>query len=361
MQARTISVILLVATIGAGFVSGAIGGLYIVSLQEQKPRVIEREIPISREPVADLVERVMPSVVSIDIISKRIEDPFEGEEDQDRRKQIGGGSGFFVTTDGMIVTNRHVLDDADVDYEVMTNDGRRYSAKVLAIDTVLDLAILKIDGNNFPALSLGDSSAVRPGQTVIAIGNTLAAFQNSVTMGIVSGINRKLWTGDDETSIEMLEEAIQTDAAINYGNSGGPLIDLSGEVIGVNTAVGDAQSLGFALPANAVRRAVDSVREFGRIVRPWIGIRYQMEEGGARISELGLAESSILPGSPAEKAGLRAGDLITSFSGQKLGEEQSLAGLMADVNPGDTVKLEIMRNEEILTIDITLGDQKRSE
>jgi len=358
MHARALSVVLLVSTLVVGCMSGALGGLYIVSQQEQKPSIIERTFIKPNEPVADLVERMTPSVVSINILSKPTEDPFQDRKESDEPRQIGGGSGFFVTTDGMIVTNRHVLDDVDVEYEVMTHDGRSYLAKILAIDTVLDLAILKIEGYNFPALPLGDSSSVRPGQTVIAIGNTLAAFQNSVTMGIVSGVNRKLWTGDDESSIEMLEEAIQTDAAINYGNSGGPLINAQGEVIGVNTAVGDAQSLGFALPSNAVRRAVDSVREFGRIVRPWIGVRYQMQEDGAKIAQGSIAEPSVIPGSPAEVAGLKPGDLITSFAGKKLGVEQSLAGCMTSMNPGEEVILEVLRGNELRTINLRLGDQK---
>lgn len=367
MQPRLLSGLLLVATICTGFVSGAAGGYFVIthlgvsSVGSEMPLPAIHATPV--EPIADLVNRVMPSVVSIDILSKEEgEDPFGDRWINARgREQIAGGSGFFISTDGLIVTNRHVLDGKDVEYEIVTNDGRTYPAEVLAIDSVLDLAVLKIEGSNFPALELGDSDTVRPGQSVIAIGNTLAEFQNSVTMGIVSGVNRRLWAGDDEATAEILEEAIQTDAPINLGNSGGPLIDLQGRVIGINTAVGEAQSLGFALPANAVRRAVDSVRQFGRIVRPWIGIRYDMEDEGARIAEGTRSEPSILIDSPAEKAGLKAGDLIRSFEGEKLDVDHPLAGRMAKFNPGDVVMLVVERDEEILNIELTLGDRASIE
>lgn len=366
MQPRLLSGLLLVATICTGFVSGATGGYFVITqlgVSSTSDEILLATHAAPAEPIADLVDRVMPSVVSIDILSKEeSEDPFGDRWINARgREQIAGGSGFFVSTDGLIVTNRHVLDGEDVEYEIVTNDGRTYPAKVLAIDSVLDLAVLKIEGANFPALELGDSDTVRPGQSVIAIGNTLAEFQNSVTMGIVSGVNRRLWAGEDEATAEILEEAIQTDAPINLGNSGGPLIDLQGRVIGINTAVGEAQSLGFALPANAVRRAVDSVRQFGRIVRPWIGIRYDMEDEGARIAEGTRSEPGVLVDSPAEKAGLKSGDLITSFEGEKLDVDHPLAGRMAKFNPGDVVMLVVERGEETLNIQLTLGDRANIE
>jgi S1-C subfamily serine protease len=363
MQPRLLPGLLLVATLCAGFVSGTAGGWYAVTRLSSKS---SESVPVtnaSKEPIADLVDHVMPSVVSINILSKTDEasDPFNDHSDESS-EQIGGGSGFFVSNDGMIVTNRHVLDGEDVEYEVVTSDGRTYPSRVLAIDSVLDLAILKIDGNQFPALELGDSDAVRPGQSVIAIGNALAEFQNSVTMGIVSGVNRRLWAGDDEASAEILEEAIQTDAAINLGNSGGPLINLDGKVIGINTAVGDmAQSVGFALPANAVRRAVDSVREFGRIVRPWIGIRYDMEDGGARIAKGTTREPSVVKDSPAAKAGLEPEDLIVSIDGELLNFEHPLAGRLVNRNPGETVTLTVEREGKIVNIALILGDRESIE
>ncbi len=363
MQQRLLPGLLLVTTLCTGFVSGAVGGAYFIAVS--KPRVAVMQLPPAptRDSVADLVERVMPSVVSINILSKAASDPFNDHVvSASGLEQIAGGSGFLVSSDGMIVTNRHVLAGKDLEYEVLTSDGRTYPASVLAIDTVLDLAILKIDGADFPALELGDSDAVRPGQSVIAIGNALAEFQNTVTMGIVSGINRRIWAGDDEASAEILEEAIQTDAAINLGNSGGPLINLDGKVIGVNTAVGDlAQSVGFALPSNAVRRAVDSVRQFGRIIRPWIGIRYDMEDGGARIAKGTVREPAVLPDSPAAKAGLKADDLIVSLDGEQLDIDHPLAGRLAKRNPGDVVALKVERADKQIDIELTLGDREPTE
>ena len=362
MQSRLLSGLLLVAVLCAGFISGAVGGAYVVTVRYPLPAVSQadsgKQKVESMNLVPDLVTRVMPSVVSIDILSKNSEDPFGDRWINARgREQIAGGSGFFVTSDGLIVTNRHVIDGKDVEYEVVTSDGRSYPAKVLAIDSVLDLAVLKIEGSNFPALELGDSDEVRPGQSVIAIGNTLAEFQNSVTMGIVSGINRRLWAGEDEATAEILEEAIQTDAPINLGNSGGPLSGLDGRAIGINTAVGEAQSLGFALPSNAVRRVVDSVKEFGRIVRPWIGIRYEMEEGGARIAASTKTEPSVIINSPADQAGLKAGDLITLFENETLDIDHPLAGRLVNDNPGDIVTLEVKRGDQVLQIKLTLGDR----
>ncbi len=363
MEQRYLPGILLIATICGGFVSGAAGSMYVI-YQMPRPVPIVRQVQVPKEtndPVADLVAHVMPSVVSVNILSKDTsQDPFGDQQvDEQGRILIGSGSGFFVSADGLIVTNRHVVQGKNVEYEVVTSDGRAYPAKVLTVDSVLDLAILKIDATDAPSLDFADSDLVRPGESVLAIGNALAEFQNSVTMGIVSGINRHLWAGDDEASAEVIEEAIQTDAAINPGNSGGPLIDLNGKVIGVNTAVSDsAQSLGFALPSNSVRRAVDSVRQFGRIVRPWIGIRYDMVEGGAQISKGTDKAPGVLAKSPAEKAGLKDGDLITTFDGQSLNVEVPLSGRLGKLNPGESVPLTVVRDGKTLNLTLVLGDQK---
>ncbi len=368
--------VLLVATMSTGYISGAVGG-YISASQ-----VVQREMetqkyaqdlqapvdPCEEAPgkcIPDLVDRVMPSVVSIDILAKNgiTQDPFgDKTNNTSTREQVAGGSGFFVSSDGLVVTNRHVIAGKDYEYEIVTSDGRTYPAQVLAIDTVLDLAVLKVEGGGFPALELGDSDEARPGQSVIAIGNTLAEFQNSVTMGIISGLNRRLWAGGtDEVSAEILEEAIQTDTPINPGNSGGPLIGLDGLVIGVNTAVGEAQSLGFALPSNAVRRVVDSVKQFGRIVRPWIGIRYDMEANGARISKSTVEQPSITPGSPADKAGLKDGDLITTFEHEAVDIDHPIGGRLANYNPGDSVVLAVKRGDQVIEIQLMLGDQENNK
>lgn len=330
--------------------------------------------------VAELVAKVSPSVVSIDIsksvkATKRIldtyTDDFSSERDTAGSQRIGGGSGFFVSGDGLIVTNRHVIDDTEADYVVVTQDGVEHKAKVLAVDPVLDLGFLKIDGDSYPAIELGDSDQIRIGQTVIAIGNALAEFQNTVTKGIVSGLDRRL-EASGNAGDELIEEAIQTDAAINPGNSGGPLIDLQGRVIGVNTAVTDgAQSLGFALPSNAIKRAVDSMRKYGRIIRPWIGVRYiQVDSEYAKRNNLPYnygalvmrgqvrGDLAVVLGSPADKAGIKENDLLLEIDGKKLDLKHPLSSQIARHSPGDEITIKIFRDGKEVEQKLTLEERK---
>lgn len=377
----------------AGIVGGLVGG--VVATQ-----IPLREVTLSHVPtttpillsasstdaltldrhIADLVERVSPSVVSITISKERrlsrremsvLDEDFMLEQGDSLTERIGGGSGFFVSGDGYIVTNRHVIDDPKAEYLVVTQDGKEHKAVIAAVDPVLDLGFLKIEGTNFPALELGDSDAIRIGQSVIAIGNALAEFENSVTRGIISGLNRRLQASSD-MGAEMLEEAIQTDAAINPGNSGGPLLDLTGKVIGVNTAVTDgAQSLGFALPSNAIKRAVDSVRQHGRIIRPWIGVRYiQVDEEYAKRHQLShtygalilrgitRGDSAIIPGSPADKAGIKENDLLLELNGKKLDIKHPLSAQVARLSPGEKVTIKLLREGKELEIQVQLEERK---
>ncbi len=355
--------------IAGSVASGAVAGLASATLLFSATRFTVFPIssqlqptPYNLQPDSDaavtaVVDRVLPSVVSIDIRER--ETYRKGIASSTAAElSIGGGSGFFISGDGLVVTNRHVISDGDVDYFVMSQNGTEYSAKVLALDPSLDLGVLKVEGTGFPALELGDSDALRPGQTVIAIGNALAEFQNSVTKGIVSGLNRHLYAGDFGEE-ELLEEAIQTDAAVNPGNSGGPLLTLDGKVVGMNTATSDlAQSLGFALPSNALRRAVESVRLHGRIVRPWIGVRYVPQEDGALIvAGAQKGEKAVEANSPAAKAGLLEKDLILSVDGIAIGPSHSLGSAIVRHAPGDTVTLRIKRGDEILTIPLTLEER----
>lgn len=349
----------------------------------------------------DVVRQTVPAVVSISI-SKEIapgrrptvqnlfpdlfgeEPPFFFEPrittstPSARRTQkvvVGGGSGFFVSQDGYVITNKHVVSDKDAEYTVVTQDQKKYPAKVLALDPTLDLAVLKVEGSDFPFVTFGDSDAIVVGQTVIAIGNALAEFQNTVTKGIVSGLNRRIEAGDQGSAgTGVIEQAIQTDAAINFGNSGGPLLDLMGQVVGVNTAVSqDAQSLGFALPSNVIRHALESVQKNGRIVRPWIGIRYvQIDEEFAKknnvTSTYGVliskgptaADVAIIPGSPAEKAGLVEKDIILSCNGIKLDGQRSLAAIIAGLDPGHVIRLQVLHKGQEKTIELTLEERKET-
>lgn len=330
------------------------------------------------EHVVRVVQRSLPGVVSIDV-TRTVSTTRTSFFDEDQvnllppsiRRRIGGGSGFFVSADGLLVTNRHVVEDRTARYTVTLQDGKQHAAKILAVDPTLDLAILQIENiSGVPVLELGDSEAVQVGQTVIAIGNALAEFQNSVTKGVISGKNRRLIAGGIGGA-EVLEEAIQTDAPISPGNSGGPLLDLRGRVIGVNTAVSsDGQSLGFAIPVNAVKRAIESVQKSGRIVRPWLGVRYFMidaesaerdrlpVEYGALISRgASPRDPAIVPGSPADKAGLKENDIIVEVDGKKLGKDRSLASALGVFTAGDTVQLKVLRDGKEHQMQLTLDER----
>lgn len=376
---RTVGVWVGAGAIGA--VSGAVAGALVLTtaLPGQEPvssateAVVERVVEASMDridrEIVDVVERVLPSVVSIDIVRNPQDEATFRSGFPIGPISVGGGTGFFISEDGLVVTNRHVISDTRASYVVITQDGEEYPATVLALDPAMDLGVLKVDGDGFPALELGDSDALKPGQTVVAIGNALAEFKNSVTKGVVSGLNRRIVAGDFGRE-ELIEEAIQTDAAINPGNSGGPLITLDGKVVGMNTAISDgAQSLGFALPSNALVRAVESARMHGRIVRPWIGVRYVpvdkdvanveglSRDYGALISGGGRRDPGVVPGSPADKAGLREGDLILEINGERVGVRRSLAAIVARLLPGEAVELKVLRDEAERLITLVLEER----
>jgi serine protease Do len=291
------------------------------------------------------------------------------------RRRIGGGSGFFVSPDGILVTNKHVVDHATIaeakpEFSVVTNEGKSYPATVLATDPVLDLAFLKVNGDAaFPYLEIGDSEKIVPGQTVIAIGNALDEFRNSVTKGVVSGLNRRIFAASDAGG-EVIEEAIQTDAAINPGNSGGPLLDLHGRVVGINTAVSErGQSLGFALPAGSIARGLESLKKFGKIMRPFLGVRYVIlnedvakeyevtqTQGALVIKGSERKEAAVVAGSPADKAGIREGDIIREVNGQPVDEQHSLATLVGKYQVGDTIQVKLFRNSEEKILSVKLEE-----
>ncbi len=240
-------------------------------------------------PIVEVAKKVCPAVITI-VISKdlpKIEGfyflPFGGqsfvipkiEKGGKEKTKIGGGSGFVVSTDGYILTSNHVVGDKEADYTVLTNDGKKYPAKVLARDSFRDLAIIKIEGEEkFSTLKMGDSDKLQIGQTVIAIGNALGEFRNTISVGVISGLGRTVTAGGGGT-FETLEDVIQTDAAINQGNSGGPLFNLKGEVIGVNFAmVQGAQKIGFAIPINKAKKDIEQIKTLGKISYPFLGVRY---------------------------------------------------------------------------------------
>ncbi len=340
--------------------------------------------------ISEMVKKASPSVVSI-IISKSVSQrsavdffdfgPFgfdfgapEGGSGSSELRQVGSGSGFVISADGVIVTNRHVVADTEASYTVVLSDGKKYDAKVLARDTVIDLALMKIEAKNLPYLALGDSDKLELGQTVVAIGNSLGEFSNSVTRGIVSGLNRRVVAGDGYYGSETIDAAIQTDAAINPGNSGGPLLALDGSVVGVNTAVSvQGQSVGFAIPINVAKRSIDSVKQHGRIVRPYLGVRYVLinsemanrnqlpVSNGALVSRgTSAGELAVSPGSPADKAGIVENDIILEADGKKIDSDHPLTDVITRKNVGDKVTLKVYHKGSTDTVTVTLAEMPQS-
>ena len=308
--------------------------------------------------VITAVAKVMPAVVTI---TARTNGGVTGGTN-------GVGSGFVFDANGWILTNKHVVDGAD-EISVQLTDSRVFDGRVYGIDTLTDLAIVKIDATGLSAAPIGSSDDLELGQLAIAIGNPLGTFENTVTTGVVSGLGRQIRAGDAlGTSSEQLSNLIQTDAAINPGNSGGPLINSSGQVIGINTAVNrDAQGIGFAIPINIARPIMGLALAGKPIARPWIGVYYVRlnaalaEERGLGIDHGVLIDAAdngspgVFPGSPAEAAGLKDGDVVVAVDGEQVDDRHDLAALVIPHAPGDVVVLEVVRDGETLQVSVTLG------
>lgn len=345
------------------------------------------------EAVIDAVQKASPAVISI-IVTKDLPiiencpfDPFQDLPPEFRqffgpfefnrpckkgtqKQEVGGGSGFIISPDGLIITNKHVVQDTNASYTVLTNDGKKYNAKVLARDPVQDLAVVKISapGLSLPVVRLGDSDSIRLGQTAIAIGNALGEFRNTVSVGIVSGLARSI-DASGGGSVEHLEGLIQTDAAINPGNSGGPLLNLRGEVIAINTAVAQgAENIGFAIPINKAKRDISSVKKTGKISSPFLGVRYIMVTPEiAKRDKLPVESGAVVrgnddgpgitPDSPAAKAGIQPEDIIVSLNGEKVDEGRTLSALIQKYSVGDRVELKVLRAGKELSISAILGER----
>jgi S1-C subfamily serine protease len=338
------------------------------------------------------IEEVSPAVVSV-IISKELQqyysNPFDffsrnpREQSQENNtepeiRKVGGGTGFVVTEDGLTLTNRHVVSDVNAEFTVVLNDETTYYASVVSRDPTNDLAVLQLftdeertnKPDGLPVLNLGDSDKLKIGSKVIAIGNALSEFSNTTTAGIISGKGRSIVAGGSSQQSTSLTNLLQTDAAINPGNSGGPLINLNGEVIGINTAIAQqANGIGFAIPINDVKAAIKSVEENGRIIRPYLGVRYtelspaiakelglETEYGAYLLDDVQSRTRAVLEGSPAAKAGIRSGDIITEINSENIDDKSSLGQLISKYSVGETIKATVLRGGDSVTLSIKLEE-----
>jgi serine protease Do len=402
----TLTKILIISIFTSAFIGGLAGFFVSYGFFHQKNNLLktgsgetfeQKIIKIDEESaVISIVGKTSPAVVSI-IATKDLpkvehyyynpfyNDPFFREffgEDfgpgipgqrqvpgETEKREISNGTGFIISDNGYILTNKHVVAYDDVEYTILMNNEKTYNAEILARDPINDIAILKIEAENLPHIELGDSDNLKIGQTVVAIGNALGEFKNTVSTGVISGLSRSL-TATSFTGTEQLINVIQTDASINPGNSGGPLLNISGQVIGINTAIiRGAQNIGFAIPINEAKTLVKSIKEHGRIIRPWLGIRYiQINKTIAEANNLkfdygvliirgeNISDLAVIPGSPADKAGLIENDIILEINGEKITGQNPLNRMIAKFQPGEEITLKLIHKGEEKEIKITLAE-----
>lgn len=326
--------------------------------------------------IIDVVEKASSSVVTIGIKkSRRVGDifeinpfdPFGGfarRPGQTQQIEQDIGTGFIITSDGLIVTNKHVVGDADATYNVVTKDDKTFAVEKIYRDPTNDLAIIKINAQNLTPVELGDSSLIKVGQLAIAIGTALGEFRQTVTTGVISGVGRGITAGSPfESSVERLDNVIQTDAAINPGNSGGPLFNSAGQVVGVNTAVSsEGQNIGFAIPINVVKDALNNFNTTGQFNRPFLGIRYRTVTKDISVLNdvpVGAYILEVVPQSPADKAGLKEQDIITALDNVQITEENGeLSAMLAKKKVGESVKLTVWRDTKVLELNAVLATQE---
>jgi len=330
--------------------------------------------------VVNVVERVSPSVVTVGIKkTQRVirGDPFGGLfdpfgffgtprqqqpqlEEQDIEQDIG--SGFVISEDGLVVTNKHVVSDSDAEYKIISKDDKEYEIEKIYRDPTLDIAILQVKNLDIKPLPLGDSDNLKVGQYVIAIGTALGEFRNTVTTGVVSGLGRGIDAGDQfGYSTERLDNVIQTDAAVNPGNSGGPLLNSNGQVIGVNVATaGGADNISFAIPINIIKESLDNFNKTGKFERAFLGVQYKMiSRDLAILNEIpeGAYLVTVVDDSPAARAGLMKGDIIKKINGKVVTDaEGGLAKLISQLKVGERVEIEYWRDGETKSVTATMGE-----
>lgn len=369
------SLFLVLLSLAAGFLGGWLGANNRLENPLNSTKAQQQVVLNESNLINNIAKEVSPSVVSIDVTSAGNQTDVFGFSQP--TQQVSAGTGFIISDDGVVVTNRHVVPSDASKVSITLSDGTRLdSVKIIGRTSAsdpLDVAFLKItdaEGKKLQAVTLGDSGKVQVGDKVVAIGNALGQFQNTVTSGIISGYGRSVQAGDRSSqNVETLQDLFQTDAAINQGNSGGPLVDINGKVIGINTAIagGDAQNIGFAIPINDVKGLIDSVLNDGKLVRPYLGVRYVSltddvaeqyklkTKRGAYVVPAQNGQSSVLNDSPADKAGIKEGDIITKVNGEEVSQSHSLTSLLSGHKVGDKVSLTIIRDGKEMTLEATLA------
>jgi len=374
--------LLVLLSLVVGAVGGALAGggvIYLTGRQAPAPIVLTGtpptvSSPVVRQEVTQLrlettsavvqaVARVRPAVVTV--VNTQKPQQVMGFWGRQIIQPKSSGSGVVISKEGYILTNNHVVQDYQ-SLEVIFADGTKAAARLIGADPYADSAVVTVDGGVPATAELGDSSALQPGETVIAIGSALGDFKNTVTVGVVSAVNRSLDSGNGYS----LEGLIQTDAAINHGNSGGPLVNMLGQVVGINTAIvrgdgssGDvAEGLGFAIPANTVKNVADQIVKKGYVSRAYLGVRsltITPEIAGANglPMEWGVYVRSVDRASPAEQAGVMEGDIVTEIGQDKIGADLSFTNALLHHQAGEQVTLKVWRNGKTISLDVMLGEQ----
>lgn len=397
---KTYSIMLVLAIIGGGFGSFMTYQFLDTSKLSEMTNIQKtNSVFVEESMTIDAIGKVNPSVVSI-VASKQLaalrrptsifdlfspdfgfESPrfYESPNFEEGPKQkIGGGTGFIISEDGLVLTNKHVIEDSSAEYSVVLADGSEMFAKVLSKDPLNDIAFVQLfmdsefkeKPSDLEIVKLGDSDSLSVGAKVIAIGNALSEFDNTTTAGIISGLGRSITAASGNGSASRLSNLLQTDASINPGNSGGPLVNLNGEVIGINTAIAQsANGIGFAIPINEAKNLVETVLEYGKIVRPMLGVRYveinpsiakqmdlAVDYGAFLQDDVAAGIRAVVSSGPADNAGLKSGDIILEIEGVKLDSKTSLQKEIAKFKPNQKIAVKVLRDKSEMDLDVKLGE-----
>jgi len=368
------TLVLVVGILGGAVGDRLVGNSWLDKWLPRKTKIVDEQREVVREVLREenavirVVDEVTPSVVTIGVKKTQKIIGFFGRsriqpEVEERQIEQDIGSGFIIDTSGLIVTNKHVVDDLDAEYRVITYQDDELKVEKIYRDPINDMAILKVSPpvSGLKSVRLGDSSSLRVGQVVIAIGTALGEFRSTVTTGVISGLGRGINAGSFLGGLsEKLDNVIQTDAAINPGNSGGPLLNSSSEVIGVNVAMSQAgENIGFAIPINLVKESIETFNTTGKFSRPFLGVRYQMlDKKTAVLNSVpqGAYIVELVIDSPADKAGVKENDIIVKIGGQQLDEDNGLTKVIAKKKVGDEVSLDIYRDGEELKLKVKLEE-----